>query len=574
MSRPFVALVFLLLLSACPAAEIEGDESGECDDGVDNDLDGTSDCDDEDCAGVAGCTADDDDAADDDDDDSGDSSDDDDSAYDRTDEDGDSYPVELGDCDDSDPTVHPGAVEVPYDGVDQDCDGEDLVDVDEDGYDAAIVGGDDCDDEDETVHPDAEDTPYDGVDQDCDGASDFDVDGDGYPSADHGGDDCDDDLPLVHPGAPDPCGDGLDANCSGDDGVWVPDDIPTIGEALTTPRPDGEAICVSAGTYPERLDFAGDEVHLTGIDGAENTVLDGGCGGSVLTFDSGETADTIVEGFTITNGCAEAGGGVYIHDSSPTLRQLRVEGNQARHILDLTVDGDFSALARGGGIYVGGTGAPTLSNLVIADNTANAWIEVWGDSYSIIESEAYGGGIFAAGNGMTVSNTVIRENTSTSYATTYLFGCDSFYGRAYADSWGGGAHVTGGSAFSTLNTVFDSNNLAVEAAAYRICDGASGSVYDYEDSGGGAVAVSSGSASFQYSDFWSAYNTPASVTGVGSPLGSNGNVSVDPGYLDAAEGDYHLDNWSPLLDAGDPAVTDPDGSRSDIGAYGGPYGAW
>ncbi len=48
--------------------------------------------------------------------------------------------------------------------------------------------------------------------------------------------------------------------------------------------------------------------------------------------------------------------------------------------------------------------------------------------------------------------------------------------------------------------------------------------------------------------------------------------AVDPGYADAPNGDYSLSSSSPLIDAGSPDIPDPDGTVSDVGAYGGPYG--
>ncbi|UCE66246.1 MAG: T9SS type A sorting domain-containing protein, partial [Candidatus Zixiibacteriota bacterium] len=49
-----------------------------------------------------------------------------------------------------------------------------------------------------------------------------------------------------------------------------------------------------------------------------------------------------------------------------------------------------------------------------------------------------------------------------------------------------------------------------------------------------------------------------------------GNISADPMFM--SETDMHLQAFSPLIDAGHPGYLDIDGSRSDIGAYGGPHG--
>ncbi len=49
------------------------------------------------------------------------------------DADGDGFLSEV-DCNDRNSAIHPGAAEIPYDGIDQNCDGADLLDVDVDGY--------------------------------------------------------------------------------------------------------------------------------------------------------------------------------------------------------------------------------------------------------------------------------------------------------------------------------------------------------------------------------------------------------------------------------------------------------
>jgi hypothetical protein len=103
---------------------------------------------------------------------------------DEPDQDRDCFVTDL-DCDDSDPQVHPGAEELPYDGIDQDCDGADLADLDGDGFDGG-PSGPDCDDSHPGVHPGAEEAEgCNERDDDCDGIIDegsicFDDDGDGF----------------------------------------------------------------------------------------------------------------------------------------------------------------------------------------------------------------------------------------------------------------------------------------------------------------------------------------------------------------------------------------------------------
>ncbi len=125
----------------------------------------------------------------------------------RYDEDDDGWTVEDGDCDDANASINPGMAEVPYDGVDNDCNsGTRDDDLDNDGY----LKASDCNESDSRINPGMTETPYDGIDNDCNASTfDNDLDQDGY----NNDLDCNESDHNVNPGVAEICSDSIDNDC-------------------------------------------------------------------------------------------------------------------------------------------------------------------------------------------------------------------------------------------------------------------------------------------------------------------------------------------------------------------------
>ena len=337
----------------------------------------------------------------------------------------------------------------------------------------------------------------------------------------------------------------------------------------------------------------------------------GGTKGSVVTFNSGETASTKLSGFTIQNGLQDGlpGGGISINGASPTITGNVITRNHA---------------AIGIGIYVN-AGSPTItSNTITGNNQTGA-----GDGGQ------GGGGILVSGNSSTPGNPQIIGNTITNNSVAFggngggisityfsspliqgnlIQGNTAYNGgggvsvqsynspivvenviagnSSLGGGSGGGIYVSPSSPSQTQN--FTNNTIAGNTAL----DNTSG-IYttgfgQYATFTNNIVVAASGqnavtcnaiysnlSPAFSYNDSFS--SSGQSWSGVCNSGSNPGNISVDPLFVNASS-DFHLQAGSPAIDVGinsasNLPTTDFDGklrivdgnndcvSTVDLGAY-------
>jgi hypothetical protein len=159
---------------------------------------------------------------------------------------------------------------------------------------------------------------------------------------------------------------------------------------------DYDIIVVTVGTHTgsgnRNIDFGGKAITLQSIDPdnrdiAAATIIDCQKLGRGFRFHSGEDANSIIDGLTITNGYTSYdGGAIYCQNGSPTIRNCIITNNAPHH-------------GHGAGIYCGSGCNAIITNCIISSNT-------------FVYADGYGGGIFCYKSSPTITNCIITGNSA------------------------------------------------------------------------------------------------------------------------------------------------------------------
>ncbi|MEN1728986.1 MAG: choice-of-anchor Q domain-containing protein, partial [Pseudomonadota bacterium] len=357
---------------------------------------------------------------------------------------------------------------------------------------------------------------------------------------------------------------------------------------------------VGSETTRAQRSWRGNPTILSG-DIDQNGALDGNSYSVVRSNENDETA--VLDGFTLTRGNADDnssgptgnGGGMFIANGNPTLTNLRLVRNYA--------------LINGGGIWVGSSSNPSVSNSVFLGNRVSMFgdggavyafnNESTFDNVTISGNRADRGGAFALSSAdVIIRNTIIWNNrdetgTGTARSSIVLFGSSPIISNSLVQGcnpggiWNTGCGANGGSNLVDANPQFletpeppfdgvnSFGNLKLRAGSPAIDVGNNAVVSAAQDLSGNRRIVNNAVD-------MGAYERPAVDCSGGGPL------FVNPGASEPSDGTSWSSAYSDLQDAldGNQACTiwvaaglykpAPDGVRSssfrlrdDLAVFGG-----
>jgi hypothetical protein len=349
------------------------------------------------------------------------------------------------------------------------------------------------------------------------------------------------------------------------------------------------AVLVADGTYTgdgnRDIDFLGKAITVRSQNGPETCIID--CqrdwehNPRGFYFHLGENVDSVVEGFTITNGYAHEGGGIYCAYSSPTITNNTITANWA----DL-----------GGGIYCDSS-SPIITDNIIAANQygRGAAIACLNGSSPVIENNmivdnwaSEVGGIYCQDSQMTIRRNTIEHNIGEGgvgamgcYECSAMVVNNLIVGNDSGDDFGGGIEAIESSLVITNCTIANNTGGGIKASDQPItitnCIVRNNGPWPI----GGGVTV-------RYSNIEGGYDGPGNIDAepcfvrpgywTWYPFGWFGgdyHLKSQAGRWDTNEGRWTIDDvTSPCIDAGDPMSPIgrepfPNGGIINMGAYGG-----
>ncbi|MFH1467760.1 MAG: putative metal-binding motif-containing protein [Pseudomonadota bacterium] len=369
------------------------------------------------------------------------------------------------------------------------------------------------------------------------------------------------------------------------------------------------------------------EAHLTRV-WIGHTLARDGYGGGIAA----ERAVLELEGVTVEGAEARGGGGLSLTSCQTTARGVILLGNlatddggggllQAEGVLsaeELRLEGDRAAGGSGGGARLKG-GRFTGARVRFVDDSADAGdggglfiesgqVELSWVAFETDQAWGNGGALAATGDADLILTQVVAVGSSARGGGVLQL-CDHVTARLdhvliasnRATAGPGGAFAVADDATLVVGSAILSDNQASRGAALSLRDTAQVRVTDaslHANRGGVSVqadvtpgarlvmagitvsgsapwAALSASSALSYDiDQVNLYDAGPRPVGGLSSHGRLGSLQyLDPVFADTTSTsplfwDLHLGRGSGLLDAGDPALSDPDGSRSDIGAWG------